>query len=120
METISNLVIQLKKLNCYVSDEADADEVMLKYKGKKIWPLKKHYVSMKGGSQDVNVEIRDVPVNESVSVELWDYDLLSPNDLLGTFKLTADKPGGPFNSDMMVNKKASDRARYNLVWELSR
>ena len=116
----NKLTLQLVNISCYVSDEADADEVFLKYNHKKIWPVKHHYESMNKGTLPVAVEIGDLPVNSVVEIELWDYDLLSANDHLGTFRLIADKPGGPFNTDLTPNKKKSDHARYNLQWQLSR
>jgi hypothetical protein len=114
----NKLTLQLNKLNCYVSDEADADEVFLKYAHKKIWPVKHHYESMNKGTLDLDVELKDLPPHTVIEIELWDYDLLSANDLLGTFRITADKAGGPFNTDLIPNKKIGDRARYNLEWQL--
>ena len=113
------LTLKLLTLNCYISDEADADEVFLKYKNARIWPVHHHYESMNKGSKEVNVEIRDLAANTVIEIELWDYDFLSANDLLGTFRLTADKPGGPFNTDFIPNTRKSDRARYNLEWQLT-
>ena len=117
MET--KLTLELLKLNCYISDESDADEVFLKFNHKKIWPVKHHYESMNKGSLTVEVEIGELEVNSIIEIELWDYDLLSANDLLGTFRITADKAGGPFNTDLTPNKKKSDHARYNLEWQLT-
>ena len=114
----NTLTLQILKLNCYVSDESDADEVFLKIKNKKIWPLHHHYESMKKGSLDVNVDVKELAVNSMVEIELWDYDLLSANDLLGTFRLLVDKTGGPYNTDLTLNKQDSNRARYNLEWQL--
>jgi hypothetical protein len=116
----NKLTLQLLNLNCYVSDESDADEVFLKYDHKKIWPVKHHYESMNKGSLPVSVDIGDLAPDSKIEIELWDYDLLSANDLLGTFRLVADKPGGPFNTDLMPNKKNSSNARYNLEWQILR
>ncbi len=110
--------LHLVKLNCYRSDESDADEVFIKMNDKKIWPPKRTYVSMKGGSEELNIRIKDISENSSVNIELWDYDLFSANDLLGNFKLVVDKTGGPYNTDLLVNKNENVQAKYNLEWEI--
>jgi hypothetical protein len=110
--------LRLLKLNCYVTDEADADEVFLKMNKKKIWPVREQYKSMERGALPVDVEIKDIAGNSKIELELWDYDLLSSNDLLGTFKIIADRRGGPYNTDMVLNKKSGENARYNLEWEI--
>jgi hypothetical protein len=112
------LTLHLIKLNCFVTEEDDDDEVYLKINGKKIWPLKEHYISMKPGLIELNVEVANVEQSKMVNVELWDYDALSANDLMGTFRLIIDKPGGPYNTDLTINKGKGDRARYNLEWKL--
>ncbi len=112
------LTLQLIKLNCYQSDESDADEVFLKFNKKKIWPSKHRFEKMKSGSIEINMDLKEITVNSMITIELWDYDWLSSNDLLGTFKIIIDKAGGPFNTDMATNKKEGDRARYNLEWQL--
>ena len=51
-------------------------------------------------------------------IEIWDYDFISPNDLLGVVKVYIDEPGGPYSTDMVPNKKETKRARYTLEWEI--
>jgi hypothetical protein len=113
----NNLILHIVKLTCYISDESDGDEIFLKMNGKKIWPEKENFKPMKGGTLPVGIEIKNIPEKSVVNIELWDYDFLSSNDLLGNFKLIMDKRGGPYNTDLTLNKK-SDKARYNLEWEL--
>jgi hypothetical protein len=112
------LSLHLRKLNCYRPDESDADEVFIMLNGKKIWPAKRSYVPMKGGAEELNVRIKDLEVNSIANIELWDYDLFSANDLLGSFRLVVDKSGGPYNTDLTVNKSENIQAKYNLEWEI--
>ena len=113
-----SLTLHLIKLNCYVTEEADDDEVFLKMAGKKIWPVKEHYKSMKTGAIELNLDIANLEQGKMIIIELWDFDALSANDFMGTFKLIMDKPGGPFNTDLTINKGKGDHARYNLEWKL--
>jgi hypothetical protein len=112
------LTLHLIRLNCYVTEEAEDDEVYLNLNGKKIWPVKEHYKSMKTGTLELNVDIICQEQNKMINIELWDFDALSSNDLMGFFKLIIDKPGGPYNTDLTINKGQGDRARYNLEWRL--
>ncbi|MDH5604447.1 MAG: C2 domain-containing protein [Cyclobacteriaceae bacterium] len=107
--------LNLIKLNCYLADESDADEIFIKHDGKKIWPEGK-YVKIKDGSMDIKREIK-VEKGKSVVFEIWDYDLFTPNDLLGTVTIAADNMGGPYTSDMV--KKDQGNSRYSIQWEIN-
>ncbi|QSE96149.1 hypothetical protein [Fulvivirga lutea] len=107
--------LRLLKLHCYRQEESDGDEVFIKYKKEKIWPLKSKYESMKEGSLDVNVDIAGLESGTEVEIELWDYDLLTPNDKLGTFKMLVNEKGGPFKTDLLV--ELGEDAKYSLEWE---
>ena len=67
---------------------------------------------------DLNVEIREIAKNQEVAIELWDWDFLSPNDKLGTFKLIVQGDPGPFSTDMVQNQKETKKAKYTLDWEV--
>ncbi|MFC2124063.1 hypothetical protein ACFLU5_04560 [Bacteroidota bacterium] len=112
------LNIRLLNLNCYTTGESGDDEVFLKLDGKKIWPVKGKYVSMKTDKVELRVEIPDIEKGSMVEIELWDYDLFSPNDKIGVFKLQVDGQGGPFIAEMIRNEKESSIARYNMDWEI--
>ncbi|MDH5399819.1 MAG: hypothetical protein OEX02_16830 [Cyclobacteriaceae bacterium] len=114
MEAQITYTLRLKKLHCYLSDEDDADEVFIKHAGKKIWPEGK-FIKMKSGATDLNVELKVVKEGK-VEFEIWDYDFLTPNDLLGTFMIRADSMGGPYTTDMI--KKDKGTSKYALEWEL--
>ena len=76
----------LSRLHCYFVEEYGSDDVYLKYNSKKIWPKdKKQQPIMMDTTTELEVEIKDIHKNQEVVVEFWDWDLLSPNDRLGTF-----------------------------------
>jgi len=116
METLS---IRINTIHCYMHEETDGDEVFLKLNGKKIWPEGEKYFEMKEQTQAVNLVVHDLPVNQMAELEIWDYDFLSPNDLLGKIKMMIDKPGGPYTSDMQLTDE-KQMARYAIVWEILR
>jgi len=97
-----------------MSDESDADEVFIKHQGKKIWPEGK-YVKMKDSSVELHLEMKIEKGSSSV-FEIWEYDLWTPNDLMGTVTITADSMGGPYTSDMVKNDKGN--SRYSVTWEI--
>ena len=69
------------------------------------------------GNIDLNVIIPDLTPNEDLFLEIWDYDLLSANDLLGKVRMVPDRPGGPYTVDMTpISDK--EMARYSIEWEI--
>ncbi len=105
----------LLKLHCYLSDEGDKDEVFLKLEGKKIWPEKAKYLKADKDEVEINVNF-EAADGDAVVLELWDYDLLSPNDKLGEFRFQLLSKGGPYRTDLKKEKESS--AKYSLEWEL--
>ena len=110
--------VRILKLNCYRQNEADGDEVFIKYKDKKVWPLNSKYQKLSEGSEKLNLEIPEVEKDNTVILELWDYDLFTPDDKLGTFSMLVNERGGPFTTDMKRDK-GSDDSRYSIEWEVS-
>lgn len=110
--------LHLTQIRCNVNDESDGDEIYLRYNGHKIWPagLFKGIKTNESIQVDVTVE---VPDDEFVTIELWEYDLLSKNDYLGTFEMKMNETGGPFSSSLTLNK-AEYMASYLLTWETTR
>lgn len=119
-EIIKNLrtmpKIQLKSVKCTVPDESDKDEMYLKMNGEKIWPLQGRYHRLDADDQvDIALEL-DVPEGWT-EVELWDYDFISRNDLLGVFKFMVDQTRGEYSTSMQVLEKNSS-ASYILHWAI--
>lgn len=111
------LTVRLKSLMCFVNDEDKFDDIYIKYQGKKIWPVDKKHEDVSVGRVVMNVDINDVTPNEEMILEVWDYDLISRNDLLGKARMIPDQPGGPYSVDMTP---ASDKdvARYSIEWQV--
>ena len=119
MESIKRtFTIRLTHLHCYFVEESEYDDVFLKFKGKKIWPKnKRQQPIMMDTTTELDVELSEISRNEEVVIELWDWDLLSPNDKLGTFTLTVEGDSGPFSTDMVQNIKETTKAKYTIDWE---
>jgi len=82
--------IKLLSIHCTLNDEIDKDEIFLKYKGKKIWPGSPHKSINSGERLEIDMEFKHDPI-EDLIIELWDFDFLSKNDLLGTFFIKLDE-----------------------------
>ena len=106
--------INLKTIMCILSDEIDKDEVYLKMKGKKIWPKGKIYKALDSGEKNP-LDIEFEHEEGEIVIELWDYDFLSRNDLLGTFTMKVDDQKGNYTASLKIN---SDKctATYMSNW----
>ena len=117
VDSLSKVTLRLLQLHCYFVDENDFDDVFLMFDGKKIWPSdKKQQAIMMDTTTDLNLKIENLTLYQDVRIELWDWDLLTPNDLLGTFNLIIEGKNQQFSTDMIQNQ--ATRARYTLVWDL--
>ena len=112
------LFIKILQLNCFITDEAGFDELYLVIKEEKIWPVNQSYISVNPGSTEINVKIYDLIPNTQLDLEVWDFDYLSSNDLLGIVPLFIDEPGGPYTTDMIPNIEETDKAKYSIIWEI--
>lgn len=110
--------IKLLSLHCTLNDEVDKDEVFLKYEGKKIWPLGPYKSINSGDKIKIEKEFTHIADHDMV-IELWDFDFLSKNDLLGTFtvKLEDDDRASTYFTTMKVARDGST-ASYMLEWEI--
>ena len=108
--------IRIKSVQCTTPDEIDKDELYLKLNGQKIWPEGERYHRVDTGDQvEINLEFEVNPGwNE---VEVWDYDFVSKNDLLGVFKFNADADPGSYSTSMTLLERNST-ASYYLYWEV--
>jgi hypothetical protein len=114
---MSTLTCRLLSIRCFMSDEANRDEVFIRYRGKKIWPKDSRYIRMEEDQLPVKAEIAALEKDTEVMLELWDYDLFTPNDLLGTFTMRIDERGGPFLVDL-VRTDVEVQGRYQLEYEV--
>lgn len=110
------LNVRLLTINCYRQDENDGDEIFLSIDSKKFWPTESKFIKIQEGSETVNVELNNIQRDSNLTIELWDFDFLSPNDKLGEFSMLVNERGGPFNTDMSI--KESKTAKYSLTWEV--
>ncbi|MEL7148472.1 MAG: hypothetical protein AAFO69_19010 [Bacteroidota bacterium] len=108
--------IRLNRIHCKLPDETDKDEMYLKFQGKKVWPAGSIYYRVDTGDiVEVDLVLAvEVGWNE---VELWDFDFLSRNDFLGTFRFKVDDQPGEYTNSMTLVEKNST-ASYLLEWEI--
>ncbi|MBV6647908.1 MAG: hypothetical protein KI790_20780 [Cyclobacteriaceae bacterium] len=116
VETKTTHKIKLISVHCTLPDEIDKDEMYLKYKGKKVWPRGSIYYRVDTG--DVAPVGLELEVEEGwTEVELWDFDYLSRNDFLGTFRFKVDDQSGSYSTSMTLVEPNST-ASYILKWEI--
>lgn len=106
--------IRLKSLQCILNDEVDKDEVYLKLDGKKIWPAGMYKQINSGEKIDMNLSFQHS--DEQMRIELWDFDFLSKNDLLGAFTIAPHGERGNFTVSMLPEREGTT-ASYILEWE---
>lgn len=109
--------VRLDSLVAYMQTESDGDEIFIRYKGKKIAPVKGRF--FKAGKEPVELNV-EIPLDEDdqwVEIELWDYDHFSPNDRLGLFRFLADEVEENFTSELIPDA-SSAVARYVLGWSV--
>jgi hypothetical protein len=108
----------LKRLYCYFVEERGHDDVYLMYNGRKLWPEDKRQQPIAMDTvTELNVGVNGLLDQQIVHIELWDWDFFSSDDLLGVFAMQIS-PGGPYTTDMEINKKETDKAKYTLEWEV--
>lgn len=109
--------LRLESLISYVQSESGGDEIFIKYKNEKVAPDDGRYIKMsRGGPVTLGVEIEIDKTETWVELELWDYDLLSPNDSIGKFRLLVDETGDNFSTEL---KRSDDTdAQYVLNWSV--
>lgn len=109
--------LRLDSIIAYMQSEDDGDEIFIKYKDEKVAPTDARFVRMKHHEPvPLNAEIELPDGDQWVELELWDYDLLSPNDSLGTFKFLVDEVAENFSSELVRQDGAE--ARYVLGWSV--
>lgn len=108
--------LRLESIVSYVRTERDGDEIFIKYMDKKVAPAEGKFIKISKDPVPIEVEI-ELDKNEKwVELELWDYDLFSRNDSLGSFKLLVDQASDNFTAELVRNKDSE--ARYVLNWSV--
>lgn len=108
--------IKLNRVHCTLPDEVDKDEMYLKHEGKKIWPQGSIYYRVDTGDTayvDLTLQVEE----GWTEIELWDFDYLSRNDFLGTFRFKVGNEPGVYTNSMKLMEKNST-ASYILDWEI--
>jgi hypothetical protein len=118
MTSERKLIIKISLLKCFMTEEMGFDDIYLVVNNEKIWPENHSFKPVKPGNTEINVELKGLHPNEQLDLEVWDFDYLSSNDLLGKVTLFVDEPGGPFTTDMIPNSVETDKAKYSIVWEI--
>jgi hypothetical protein len=118
MASERKLFIKILILKCFVTEERGFDDIYLVLKSKKIWPQNQPFKPVMPGDTKIDVVIKGLDPNMQVDLEIWDFDYLSSNDLLGKVPLLIDEPGGPFTTDMIPNSTETDKAKYSILWEI--
>ena len=118
MASDRKLFINILFLKCFITDEIGFDDIYLALNGEKIWPRRQSFKPVKPGDTKIDAEIKGLDSNMLLDLEIWDFDYISSNDLLGKVHLLIDEPGGPFTTDMVPNSLETDKAKYSIVWEI--
>lgn len=118
MENKRKLLLKILSLYCYMTDESGSDDIFLVINNQKIWPQDNKYHPVSPGRTPVSIELKEFNAGSLLDIEIWDYDFISSNDLLGTVRLLIDEPGGPYITDMTQNMNETDKAKYSIEWEL--
>lgn len=112
--------IHIQGIQCMLNEESDADEAFLKYKGKRIWPKHGKYHKMNSTERCEVDLIIDHDISEDMEIELWDWDLLSRNDKIGTFHMHITEDDYGNYSTMLQKANIGSTASYMLYWEVVR
>jgi hypothetical protein len=109
--------ILIRHLHCLLCDETDKDEVYLVKDGERIWPEKVFDRMDCGDRRAINVTLShqgDAPLQ----IQLWDFDFLSPNDLLGIFSIHLTQNDVGSYSTTLAKADMNSTASYILEWEV--
>jgi hypothetical protein len=118
MENKRELLLKILYIYCYVTDESGSDDIYLMMDHQKIWPEDQKFLPIRPGRTPISVELKGYESGTSIKIEIWDYDYISNNDLLGTVCFLIDEPGGPYITDMIQNQEETEKAKYSIEWEL--
>lgn len=112
--------LKINKIICEVPEETDKDEIYLMHRGQKIWPEHQKFVRIDVDEiQPIGLKV-EIQKTGSLNLELWEYDLASKDDHLGTFHLDIDSLEPAEYTDLLIrNEQFAEHASYFLNWEIS-
>ncbi|MEQ8907366.1 hypothetical protein [Ekhidna sp.] len=108
------LKLKLVSITCMQTDETDKDEIYLKVHDKKIWPIKQKFYPI-DTDEEASIGLSFNVTPGKSTIDLWEYDFIGSNEILGSFIFKIDQPGS--YSEMMSNLKGE--ASYILNYEIS-
>ena len=111
--------IKLKSITCHQPSETDKDEIFLKYQGKKIWPESSKFMRI-DTNETLSINLTIDATTIWMEIELWEYNYLSRNDLLGDFVFKSSNYAGEYTNDLKVTEEFIYKVKYSLLWELIR
>jgi hypothetical protein len=106
--------LKILSLKCYLPDESAGDDIYLELAGKKIWPTNAKFLIIKTEDNPVNLEF-NIQKGDKITIDLWDHDLLTANDHLGSLTINAEAHGHFENE---FTKLGKDQSKYALEWEI--
>ena len=105
--------LKLSSITCMQTDESDKDEIYLKVHDKKIWPVRQKFYPI-DTDEEASIDLSFDVKNGKVSIDLWEFDFIGSNEILGSFIFKIDQPGS--YSEMMSNLKGE--ASYVLNYDV--
>ncbi len=118
MDQKRKLLLRLLNLYCFLTDESGSDEIYLVVDNKRVWPEQGRFHSVRPGQTVINTQVGGFRPGQEIEIEIWDYDYISRNDLLGKVPVYLDEPGGPYITDMIQNEQETEKAKYSIEWEI--
>ncbi len=109
--------LKISSIICEVPEESDKDEIYIKYGEKKIWPQDKKYLKI-DFDETIPIGLKmNIKGPCMIKLELWEYDVTSKDDHLGTFQLDIQSlESGKFTDLLIRDEKGAKRASYYLNW----
>lgn len=112
--------LNLSTLIKYLDEEHDGDELYLKVDGKRIFPYDKKFFKMSSEALLLDLKFPVEELGKWIKIELWEYNFVFSDVLLGSFQLFMDKysENETFIADLHVVR--GTKAKYSLTWGLKK
>lgn len=106
--------LTLLSILCIHADETDKDEIYLKVKEKKIWPIKEKFYAI-DTDEEASIKLSFNVTSGKYKIDLWEYDYIGKNEILGSFEIETENLGD--FSEPMIHAKGD--TSYLLNYEIS-